>query len=121
MRQKKILAFEVTKITRGIQPANEARDIANNIFNKKTLDERITTFEINSVELEKNNFSILDAIDKLNLSKSRSDTKRLIKSKGIKVNDEVFNSSDLSLENFAKFSEVKISVGKKHIGILKIK
>jgi len=118
---KKILAFEVTKITRGIQPANEARDIANNIFNKKTLDERITTFEINSVELEKNNFSILDAIDKLNLSKSRSDTKRLIKSKGIKVNDEVFNSSDLSLENFAKFSEVKISVGKKHIGILKIK
>ena len=118
---KKILAFEVTKITRGIQSANEARDIANNIFNKKTLDERITTFEINSVELEKNNFSILDAIDKLNLSKSRSDTKRLIKSKGIKVNDEVFNSSDVSLENFAKFSEVKISVGKKHIGILKIK
>jgi len=118
---KTILAFEVTKITRGIQSANEARDIANNIFNKKTLDERITTFEINSIELEKNNFSILDAIDKLNLSKSRSDTKRLIKSKGIKVNDEVFNSSDLSLKNFSKFSEVKISVGKKHIGILKIK
>ena len=38
---KKILAYEVTKITRGIKSAKEAEDIANNIFNKKTLDERI--------------------------------------------------------------------------------
>ena len=28
---KKILAYEVTKITRGITSANEAKDIANNI------------------------------------------------------------------------------------------
>jgi tyrosyl-tRNA synthetase len=118
---KKILAFEVTKITRGIKSANEAEDISNNIFNKKTLDERITTFEIQSSDIEKSNFSILDAVEKLNLSKSRSDTKRLIKSKGIKVNDEIYSSSDLSLKFLSKVSEIKISVGKKNIGILKIK
>ena len=35
---KKILAFEVTKITRGIDSAKEAEEIANNIFNKKQID-----------------------------------------------------------------------------------
>ena len=118
---KKILAYEVTKITRGITSANEAKDIANNIFNKKTIDERILTFEIESIELQKNNFSILDAIEKLNLSKSRSDTKRLIKSRGIKINDEMISSPNLSLELYSNLSEIKISVGKKNIGILKIK
>ena len=118
---KKILAFEVTKITRGLKSANEAMDIANNIFNKKTLDERVPTFEIKSSEIKKSNFLILDAIEKLNLSKSRSDTKRLIKSKGIKVNDEILSSQELSLKFYSKFSEIKISVGKKKFGIIKIK
>ena len=58
---------------------------------------------------------------KLNLSKSRGDTKRLIKSKGIKINDEIFNSQDLSLKAYSKLSEIKISVGKKNFGILRIK
>ncbi len=118
---KKILAFEVTKITRGLESAEEATDIANNIFNKKTLDQRIPTYEINTSDIEESNFSILDAIEKLSLSKSRSDTKRLIKSKGIRINDEIFNASDLSLKNYCKTSQIKISVGKKNIGILKLK
>ena len=117
---KKILAFEVTKITRGISSANEAKDISNNIFNKKIIDERISTFQIKSSEIQKNNFSILDAIEKLNLSKSRSETKRLIKSKGIKINDKIFNNLDFSLKFYSEVSEIKISVGKKNIGILKI-
>ena len=118
---KKILAFEVTKITRGITSANEAGDIANNIFNKKIIDERIPTFEIQSSEIQKSNFSILDAVEKLNLSKSRSDTKRLIKSKAIKINDKIFNSPDLSLKLYSNEIEIKIIIGKKNIGVLKIK
>jgi len=117
---KKILAFEVTKITRGISSANEAKDISNNIFNKKIIDDRIPTFQIKSSEIQKNNFSILDAVEKLNLSKSRSETKRLIKSKGIKINDKIFNNLDFSLKFYSEVSEIKISVGKKNIGILKI-
>ncbi|MDC0193158.1 tyrosine--tRNA ligase [Pelagibacteraceae bacterium] len=117
---KKILAYEVTKITRGIDSANEARDIANNIFDKKTLDDRITTFAIKNSEILKSNFTILDAIEKLQLSKSRSETKRLIKSNGIKINDKIFNAKNLSLDLYLNKSEIKISVGKKNIGILKI-
>ena len=117
---KNILAFEVTKITRGIYSANEAKDIANNIFNKKTIDSRIPTFKIKSSEIQKNNFTILDAIEKLNLSSSRSNTKRLIKSSGIKINDKIYNAQNLSLELYSNTSEIKITVGKKNIGILKI-
>ena len=69
----------------------------------------------------KANFNILDALEKISLSKSRSETKRLIKSKGIKVNDEMYLSTDFSLEKFYDQTEIKISVGKKNIGILKIK
>lgn len=118
---KKILAFEVTKITRGIDSAKEAEEITNNIFNKKKIDERVMTIEINYSEIEKNKFSILDALDKLNLTKSRSETKRLIRSKGIKINDIIYNSENLSLQSYLKFPNIKISVGKKNIGILKIK
>jgi len=117
---KKILAFQVTKITRGIDSANEAQDIANNIFKKNTIDDRIATFTISCDDIKKSKFTILDALEKLNLSKSRSDTKRLIKSKGIKINNDIFSSSNFSLKLFAKNTEIKISVGKKNIGILKI-
>ena len=117
---KKILAFEVTKMTRGITSADEAKDISNNIFNKKTIDNRIATFTIQSSEIQKSNFSILDAIEKLSLSKSRSDTKRLIKSNGVKINDKIFSKGN-TLEVYSKENEIKISIGKKNIGILKIK
>ncbi len=117
---KKILAFEVTKITRGIDSAKEAREIADNLFNKGTLDKRIPSYEIEVNKIKNSNFSILDAIEKLNLTQSRSDTKRLIKSQGIKINDEIFSSSDLSLKIYSKMSEIKISVGKKNFGILRI-
>jgi tyrosyl-tRNA synthetase len=118
---KKILAFEVTKMTRGAESAKEAEEIAHNIFSKKQIDERVVTFEIYSAQIEKNKFTILDAIEKLKLTKSRSDTKRLIKSKGIKINNEVYNSENLSLHSYLKVRNIKISVGKKNIGILKIK
>jgi len=67
------------------------------------------------------NFSILDAIEKLNLVKSRSEIKRLIKSKGVKVNDLLYDKNDFSLKNYSNLKEIKLSIGKKKIGFLKIK
>ena len=71
-------------------------------------------------DLKNNTFSILDAIEKLDLVKSRSEIKRLIKSDGIKVNDRIYKNSDLSLNEFSDLNEIKITVGKKKNGILKI-
>jgi len=117
---KKILAFEVTKITRGEEQAKEAKEISNNIFANKILDDRINSFSVSSKEILISSFSLLDAVEKLQLVKSRSEAKRLIKSNGIKVNDENFNNSDFSLSSYISKKEIKISVGKKKIGIIKI-
>ena len=117
---KKILAYEVTKITRGEKQAKEAMDISNNIFNENTLDERINTYNVNSKDLNESSFTVIDAVEKLDLVKSRSEIKRLIKSNGIKVNDEIYNQNNLSLKNHLSKNKIKISVGKKKIGIIKI-
>ena len=84
---KKILAYEVTKISRGENQAKEAEEISNNLFTKNILDQRITSFSVNSKEILSSTFSLIDAVEKLDLVKSRTETKRLIKSKGIKIND----------------------------------
>ncbi len=117
---KKILAYEVTKITRGEQQAKEAEEISTNIFLNNKNDERVNSFEIESNKIENSSFSILDAIEKLNLVKSRSEIKRLIKSNGIKIDSENYNRSDFSLSKYSTKNEIKISVGKKNFGIIKI-
>ena len=117
---KKILAYEVTKIVRGKEDADEALEIANNAFNSKIVDWRLPNISHNESDITNNNFTILDAIEKLKLVNSRSEIKRLIKSDGIKVNDKLYKNNDLSLKEFSKLKEIKITVGKKKIGILNI-
>ena len=58
----------------------------------------------------------MDAIEKLDLVKSRSQIKRLIKSDGVKINDQLFKNSDLSLKEYSDLKEIKISIGKKESG-----
>ncbi len=117
---KKILAYEVTKITRGEKQAKEAEEISTNIFLNKKNDSRINSLEIESNRMKDSSFSILDALEKLNLVKSRSETKRLIKSKGIKIDNENYTRSDFSLSQYSSKNEIRISVGKKSFGIIKI-
>ena len=117
---KKILAYEITKIVRGKEDANEAIEMANNIFNSNIVDKRLPTIIKKKLDLKNNTFSILDAIEKLDLVKSRSEIKRLIKSDGIKVNDRIYKNSNLSLNEFSDLNEIKITIGKKKNGILKI-
>ena len=117
---KKILAYEVTKIVRGKDDADEALEITNNAFNSKIVDQRLPNISQNQSDITNNNFTILDAVEKLKLVNSRSEIKRLIKSNGIKVNDKLYKNNDLSLREYSKLKEIKITVGKKKIGILKI-
>ncbi len=117
---KKILAFEVTKICRGIDSANEAKEITKNFFETNVSDYRKNTFSVESSKILDSSFSIIDAVDCLKLVKSRSEIKRLIKSNGVKINDSNYNDNSFSLKNYYKENEIKISIGKKKIGYLKI-
>ena len=51
-------------------------DISNNIFTNNILDDRISSFNVSSKEILNSSFTLLDAIEKLQLVKSRSETKR---------------------------------------------
>ena len=117
---KKILAYEVTKLVRGKEDADEALEIADNIFNSNINDARLPNISEKKLNLQDGIFTIVDAIEKLELVKSRSEIKRLIKSDGVRVNDEFYKNSNLSLKEYAGLKEIKISIGKKKIGILKI-
>ena len=117
---KKILAFEVTKIVRGLEKANEALEMSKNVFQSNIIDNRLVSVNIEYSEIKNNNFSILDAIEQLKLVKSRSEIKRLIKSNGIKVNDKNYDRVDYNLSEFINLDQIKISVGKKKIGFIKI-
>ena len=117
---KKILAFEVTKITRGEKQAKEAEEITYNIFTNNILDNRIKSFDISIKSILDSSFTIIDAIEKLELIKSRSETKRIITSNGVKVNDINYSLNSFSLSNFTNSKEIKITIGKKKIGIIKI-
>ncbi len=117
---KKILAYEVTKIVRGKKDADEALEIADNTFNSNIIDQRLPNISQKEIDIINDNFNILDAVEKLNLVKSRSEIKRLIKSEGIKVNDKLYKNNNLSLKEYLGLKEIKIAVGKKRVGILKI-
>ena len=117
---KKILAYEVTKIVRGKEDADEAFEIADNIFNSNINDARLPNISEKKLNLGEGIFTILDAIEKLELVKSRSEIKRLIKSDGVRVNDELYKNGNFSLKEYSDLKEIKISIGKKKIGILKI-
>ena len=53
---KKILAYEVTKIVRGKEDADEAFEIANNIFNSNIIDERLPNISQKKLDLKNNTF-----------------------------------------------------------------
>ena len=117
---KKILAYEVTKIVRSKEDADEAMEVANNTFNSKIIDDRLPNISQDKSNLKNNTFTILDAIEKLDLVKSRSEIKRLIKSDGVKLNDKLYKKNDFSLKDYSELNQIKITIGKKKIGILKI-
>ncbi len=117
---KQILAYEVTKIVRGDEGADEALDIANKLFKSNEVDNRLDSYSIDLSNIKDDSFTLIDAVENLNLVKSRSEIKRLIKSNGIKLNDKIYNQDNFSLKDYSEKSEIKISVGKKKAGILKI-
>ena len=95
-------------------------EIANNIFESNISDERLPNISQKKSNIINNSFTIIDAIEELKLVKSRSEIKRLIKSDGVKVNNQLYEGNQFSLKKYSDLKELKISIGKKKIGILKL-
>jgi tyrosyl-tRNA synthetase len=113
------LANEATTMLHGKEEALSAEETANKTFNENALGENLPSIDI---KLNNKNSSI-NIIDLIVLSKtesSKSEIRRLIKGKGIKINNEIIDDDRFLIEEklFKKNKFLKLSIGKKkHIKI----
>ncbi len=115
---KIVLANEATKMLHGKDEAKKSEDTA-----KKTFVENSTGEGLPSVKLDKSiiNKNIIDLILITKLESSKSEIRRLIKGKGIKINNKVIiDEKKIINENlFNENGFLKLSLGKKkHIKVI---
>ena len=118
---KILLANESTAMLHGKAAAKKAELTAKNTFEKKSIGEDLPSIKIEKEKLI-NGINIIDLVIASNLSISKSEVRRMIKNKGIKINNETVENDKLnvSLKNFNKDNFLKLSHGKKNHVILKI-
>ena len=118
---KKILAFEVTKLCHGEQAAKEAQETAIKTFELGDISQNLPTLELSIDEIEKG-LAVYSALSQLKLCNSNGEGKRLIKGKGIKINDQTIEDENYLLtKSDINDYTIKISAGKKKHALLKIR
>jgi len=118
---KVILANEATTMLHGKAATQKAEQTAKNTFEKKSIGEDLPSINLKK-EIVINGINIVDLVITSNLLNSKSEVRRMIKNKGIKVNNiPVENDQfNVSLNNFEKENFLKLSHGKKKHVIFRI-
>ena len=108
------MANEATTMLHGEEESKKCFDQAQKIFSENSSDEGLPILKVNKKNVKNKNLS--DLIQFTKLESSKSEIKRLIKNKGIKINnlkierDLAFEDINLEGKNF-----FKLSIGKKNI------
>ena len=110
--QKIILANEATSILHGADDAAKAEEIAKNSFSENLSGENLPNTKIDVSNIGNDVVNLVSVINK-NLSKS--EIRRLIKSNGIKINNEIISDDKFIISNelMKKNNFIKVSIGKK--------
>ena len=118
---KIILANEATAMLHGKTAAQKAEQTAKNTFEKKSIGEDLPSVKIKKEEII-NGINIIDLVISSNLLSSKSEVRRMIKNKGIKINNEPIENEKykVTLSNFNQKNFLKLSHGKKNHVIFKI-
>ena len=113
---KKILAFEATKICRGLEEAQAAQETAVKTFEQGGIGGELPTLEKDCVA----GLPVLDLFVEIGFCASKGEVRRLIKQGGIKINDRTVNDENylLKAEDIVD-GQVKIAQGKKKFGLIK--
>jgi tyrosyl-tRNA synthetase len=90
---KEVLAFETTRILHGEEAARQARDTSRKLFGAGVVTDVVPTIEIEALELQAG-ISAPELFQRVGLSRSRSEARRLIQQGGAHVNDEPVSSVD---------------------------
>jgi tyrosyl-tRNA synthetase len=104
---KENLAFEITARFHGEKPATLAKEKFKKIFTRKELPDEIPEVKIDN---KKDPCELVNIIVSQNLSKSRSEAKRLIKQGAVEINGEKIDSE---FYRFEKPGVYNVKIGKR--------
>ena len=107
---KKELAFEIVKIYNSLVEAKKAQEEFEKVFEEKKLPSKIQEFAISG------RINILDLLVKTKLTSSKSEAKRLVVQKGVRINEKIWD--DWKTEVDIKKGMV-INVGKRKFAKIK--
>ena len=110
---KILLANKATSMLHGENSAKKSELAAKEAFSGNSLGSNLPSVQINSDLVDKD-LSVLDLIVLSKLENSRSEIRRLIKGKAIKINDKIIEDEKY-IVNKSLFNEnyIKLSIGKK--------
>ena len=105
----------------GKTAAKNAEQTAKNTFEKRSIGDDLPSININKDEITKG-VNIVDLVVSSNLLTSKSEVRRTIKNKGIKINNETIEDDKkiISINSFNSNNFIKLSHGKKNHVIIKI-
>ena len=111
---KILLANEATNILHGSKAAKDSEETAKETFIRGGIGKEIPEKKI-SRKLISKGINIIDLVFQNGLSSSKSDARRMLKNKGIKIDDQVISDEKkiIGLEEFSEKNYIKLSIGKK--------
>ncbi len=111
-KQKIILANEATSMLHGSKDAKEAENLARNTFSEDSTGENLPDTKLDNFEI---NSKIINLISEVETNLSKSEIRRLIKSNGIKINNQTISDENfkISKDLINKNNFIKLSIGKK--------
>ncbi len=118
---KILLANQTTKMLHGESAAKNAEQTAKNTFEKKSIGSDLPIVNIKK-EIAKKGVNIIDLVILSKLSTSKSEVRRIIKNRGIRLNNEIVENEKekILISDFNKDKHAKLSHGKKKHVIIKI-
>ena len=118
---KILLANETTSMLHGAESARQAERTAKNTFKNKSIDENLPSVNISKGQIEKE-INILDIVILSKMLSSKSEVRRIIKNKGIKINNVTIDNEKriISIKDFKENNMLKLSLGKKKHIVFKI-
>ena len=118
---KILLANEATSMLHGKKAANMAQETAKKTFESGSIGSDLPSIKLSKKQIE-GGMNLIDLVVVSKFLNSKSEVRRTIKNRGIKINNEIVDDEKLiiSIEHFAKDNFLKLSHGKKKHIIIRI-
>tara|TARA_X000001036_G_scaffold389454_1_gene386414 strand:- start:296 stop:1027 length:732 start_codon:yes stop_codon:yes gene_type:complete len=118
---KIILANEATTMLHGKSAASKAQKTAKVTFEEGSVGSDLPSFKIEKKKIM-DGFNLIDLVVSSNFLSSKSEFRRAIKNKGIRINNQMIEDEKLILKinSFGRKNILKLSYGKKKHLIIKI-